>query len=150
MKKLIVARHGDCDDFGNMRLNAPGKYQMRELAKKLQPILGDSNVIILASTANRASMSGDVMADELDCPIEFHEVLCSGGGIPCKNEEVLKLIQSYDNFDIVVLVTHLEYSGSLPPFIGKSLCGVEFDPFATNRGEAWVIDIKEKTKERIH
>ena len=150
MKKIIIARHGDYDDFGKMRLNAPGKYQMRELAKKLQPFLGDSNVIILASTALRASMSGEVMADELDCPIEFHKVLVSGGGTPCNNEKVLKLIQSYESFDIVVLVTHLEYSGSLPPFIGEHLLGVELNPFATNKGEAWVIDIKEKTQERVH
>jgi len=150
MKKIIIARHGDYDDFGDMRLNARGQYQMSELAKQLQPILGDSNVIILASTAKRASMSGDVMADELDCPIEFHEELVSGGGIPCKNEEVLKIIQSYDQFDIVILVTHMEYSGGLPPFIGEQLCGVEFNPFATNKGEAWVIDLEAKTIERIH
>lgn len=143
MMRLVIARHGEYND--DLMLSTYGAGQMRRIAEQLRT-LGCARVIVLASTAPRASASGDVMRDVLRCGIEYRELLWSDNRHREDPPQVIDLIkQKAEDFDMVVLVTHLEYTDSLPQLAGRML-GMSRVPFTSiNKGQAWIFDTVNKT-----
>lgn len=146
MEKLIIARHGDYDSQNGL-LRPFGEFQMKRLAEYIKPIVGSSRVIVLASDAPRGSGSGDIMAKVLGCLMERHIELFSNPAHDPDKPKALELLQSKaGDYDVVIVVTHLEYVQVLPPYIGRHVFGgVVFDHGWLPNGSAWLIDFTTKT-----
>ncbi|MDO8509587.1 MAG: hypothetical protein Q7S24_00410 [bacterium] len=143
MRKVVIARHGEYND--DLTLNTYGAGQMKRLAEHLKT-LSCARVIVLASTATRASASGDVMADVMGCAIEYHELLWPDnehGEDPLKVIDLIK--RKADDFDMVIIVTHLEYTDCLPQDVGRMLGGMMVPYSLISKGHAWIFDTVDKT-----
>lgn len=147
MKYLIVARHGQ---YGNDdRLDNVGRNQVSDLAKEIKNLQGMSRVIILSSTAARAFESAEILAKQLDAPLETHEILNTDIS-DYDPIGVLGLVRSKRNgTDTIVLVTHLEYVEYLPKYFAREELQVELPSHIIGYGKAWVIDCERKTLTRF-
>jgi phosphohistidine phosphatase SixA len=151
MKKIIVVRHGDYDDD---ELNEYGRLQIQTLGAAIKSSLTGCTVDMKSSTAKRAQQSSDILAEILGIGYELFGFLWSGADSPRANKfdlvAVSKLILESEA-DVVILVTHLEYSEVIPTFWArKHLGGVQgFPSRETAKGEAWVIDCEKKTCKKM-
>jgi phosphohistidine phosphatase SixA len=151
MKKLILVRHGDCTADGELTMI--GCLRISSLALKLKSILHViTDVIILSSTATRAMQSARVLAKGLPATIEGHEVLWSDDeeGLRVQLPEALTFVRSRMSHDVVILVTHQEYTEDFPGYFGQQeLNDTRFHCEALRRSEAWVIDCTARTRIRL-
>lgn len=148
MKTLVVARHGAYTyRDGEYHLSDFGRDQIELLAGALETTINGQSVALLTSTAPRAKESAEVLGKKIDVEPQEHELLRSEGGRPMDIDGVIALIQEHENFDIVIIMTHYEYSEFLPrPFAEKVLGTTDgFPRYATNKGEAWVVDCDART-----
>ncbi len=148
MKKLILVRHGKygSDD----KLNASGRKQMDNLSETLKSIINGESVIILTSTAPRASESAEIISKSLNVPFEEHEILWSDNGHPEDIPKVLELVKFHkEKSDILILVTHLEYMDRFPTHFASKELGVAINFQRSEKGCAFVIDCAEKTMSKI-
>lgn len=145
MEALVIARHGVYDDSYN--LSPRGAEQMKALAERLKPTIGSRKVIVLASSVSRGRASGDVMGEVLGCPVEHHEVLWSEKDHPENLEKATELIMSKGaDHDVVIIVTHLEYTERLPSYVGEHVMGgVKFGYVEITKGSAYIMDFNAKT-----
>ncbi|GEM_PF-4880962 len=121
MKIFVEIRHGDYD--GDFRLSEIGRSHLRELAEKLNPLVGHLHAIIFTSSAIRASESANFLASILktagvsveECEhLQFdHE---HAGSTKKSAERLLELSEKYD---VVIVVTHLELVGGLYPYFAE-------------------------------
>jgi len=142
MSNLVIVRHGE---YGrDMRLNAKGRDQMYNMAEILQGVLARKNTAhILSSTAPRALDSAKILSEIQNVPIEEHELLWSESGHPEDLDGAYGPIKSLqEKADLGIVVTHLEYAESLPPFLLEK----EFNKFASSRevrkGEGVLLDYR--------
>lgn len=151
MKLLVVARHGQYDHA--LRLSTFGRQQIEALAEALKArINGQQKVVLLTSAAPRALDSAQVLAEELGIEPEEHQVLWSDNGhIHESDDAAVELISGHSDSDVVVVMTHLEYSSSLPGSYAKRAFGSSngFAYHATSYGEAWVLDCETRTFDHV-
>ncbi|KKQ51141.1 MAG: Protein containing Phosphoglycerate mutase // Nucleotidyltransferase [Parcubacteria group bacterium GW2011_GWD2_38_11] len=145
LKKLIIIRHGmyGFDD----RLNERGRQQMEELSKKINPLLEGEGTLLISSTAPRALDSADVLEEKLFFELrEDLELFWSDNShnwdIAAATEFILEKGKDYE---VVVIVSHLEYCEYLPWRFMKKVFGVDFQGFSMNKGDACLCDLKEET-----
>lgn len=141
LELLIVIRHGVYDH--NERLSGLGKEQMLDLVGALGPLLAGRKTSLLTSTAPRARDSAEVLADGLSLDYEEHSLLWSDDEHYVDIAAALDLIErkGAEGYQVVILVTHLEYVEDLPPaFLAERFGGRSRLP-APSRGEALVIDL---------
>jgi len=152
MEKLFIVRHGSYYPNGGC-LTSSGQEDIQLLSKKIGRMCKGLKVRILTSPAPRGLESAKIIAKQLHIKVEPHEVLWSepGSGHDCDIEETLKLIQKVSATDVVILVTHLEYTDDLPHNFGHQVLGVTNFPFfqEINKGCAWFIDCVKKTCELV-
>ena len=146
MKILIVARHGY---YRGSDLHEIGELQMKALGSAIKSALNGFSVQIVSSNAPRAEQSAEIIAEILGVGFEKHEFLWTGPGSPrgCSPDlqSALKLIEA-SKADVLIIVTHLEYSEKLPNFFGRNVLKVSsFPSEETDKGHAWVIDCEAKT-----
>lgn len=145
MQRLILIRHGvyGYDD----RLNETGRQQMNEIAKKLQPTLNGGRVALLTSVAARARESADIIGKLIGVEPEEHDVLWSENRHRENLPKALELVRSKkDVVDVLILVTHLEYTERFPRYFAQEeLGGGTFPHREVAKGEAWDIDCEQKT-----
>lgn len=145
LKRLIIVRHGDygSDDH----LNIDGKREMNKLGDELMTsIINGQRGFILTSPINRAFESAEILRGMLGFQIVANEVLFSNGDHPVDLIASLELIRSYKNIaDILIVVTHLEYTNRFHQYFGKNELGVEFQFGGIGKGQAWDIDCEQKT-----
>lgn len=150
MEKLIIVRHGD---ETNGDLNERGRDEIAKLSKKLlkDHLNTEGKKRILSSTAPRALQSAMILRAVTGVGIEDHEILWSDDRHPAKTTKLLALLEEvFDEFDIVIMVTHLEYTFELPPafmsyFLHHKVCAGK----EVSRGHAIVIDCTKKTITQI-
>lgn len=144
MKRLILIRHG-VDYRSN--LTYLGRMQMNSMAEKLQPTLNGSRVGLLASTTIRTRESAGIIGRIIGVEPQVHEVLRSENMHPEDLPKALELVRSKkDNFDVLILVTHLEYVERFPCYFAQEeLGGAVFPQQEVAKGEAWDIDCEQKT-----
>ncbi|MFC1615102.1 hypothetical protein ACFL22_00925 [Patescibacteria group bacterium] len=140
MKKLIVVRHG-AYDTGTMNLNGEGHQQISDLVPKICDTIADGTAIILSSTAPRAEQSASILSDELVLAVELHEVLWSENSRPIKPNTVLEIIRSSSIYDVVILVTHLEYTEMLTAYYARQALNIpEIIQHSIEKGEMLILD----------
>ncbi len=146
MKKLIIVRHGAYDENSG-DLNGPGRNQIEALGVEIKAKHTNGvKPLILTSTVTRAVQSAEILGQILETAIEPNEVLWSSSNRSPKVDEVLELLLSHEENDVVILVTHLEYTEELPPAFGSRVLEVtDFPSSAIEKGEAWIINCESRT-----
>ena len=154
MKELIVARHGEygCgngDRFNKNKdvdhLTEQGRRSVKKLAEKLKLHAQDKSVTILSSTAIRAVESARIISKELKVKFKIHNALWHDDEYPAYQSEVLELIQSHTKTDVLILVTHREYTGYLPHYFSKACLNARLDSHPIYYARAWAIDCEKVT-----
>ena len=149
MKRLIVVRHGEYGDNGG--LNTNGQAQIDALADRLHRLIDRASVLILSSTAVRARESAKILAKAFGGGIiEDYEVLWSESRHPEDLPAALALVKSrQDLADVIILVTHLEYTELLPAYFCRMVLDIHRPSQSLRNGRAWVIDCELKTLELV-
>ncbi|MEK7614560.1 MAG: hypothetical protein AAB428_02755 [Patescibacteria group bacterium] len=152
MKIFAEIRHGDYGD--NFRLSELGRLHLRELAEKLNPLVGHLCAIVFTSSAVRASESANFLASTLktanisveECEhLQFdHE---RAGNTKKSAERLLELSEKYD---AVIVVTHLELVGGLYPYFAEKYLHKEIflpprDDDSVRCGHGYLHDIERNT-----
>jgi len=143
MEKLILVRHGN---YNGSVISDSGRQQMEILARKLQLELQDKRVLIISSTALRAIGSAEVFSNVLGISFEQDEKLWSDNDHWRDHSQLLELIRArQEDADVIILVTHLEYTEEFPAYYGKEELKVNWNQREIEKGEAWIIDCIKKT-----
>lgn len=143
MKKLLITcRHGAYDET-TFHLNDDGKWQMEALAACLKPIIEDRMICILSSEADRAIESAEILRNNLGLnAIERHELLWSESGRRPDYEKAKALVkQMLLTSDIVILVTHLEYTNGFSRYFIDETIGKTLGSFELQKGQARITSI---------
>ena len=145
MKNLVVIRHAACGNDG--RISEDGRQQMHRLFDHLHRFVNAGTVLVLTSSASRATDSAAVLVREFECvdlavEIEKHDLLWSDvhhrEDIP---GALALLARSRDRADTIVVVTHLEYAGELPERFTLQESWPEPIPLlGVDRGQAVLLD----------
>ncbi len=145
MKNFIVARHGSYDE--SLNLSPSGESQMKRLAQALKQVLDEGSILLLSSSAPRAIQSSQVLSDEIGVAFENFDELWSDNMHRENTTRAMELIlDKSSGFDHVIIMTHLEYSESLPfVFAEKELGMSELYLCSVPKGEAWHINCSKKT-----
>ncbi len=147
MKKLFVVRHGDYDD--DNRLNEHGKKQIRELAKIVQADLNGYSVLILSSSAPRASDSAEAMDEVLKVGFEENKVFWYDSSHWSNPDDAHKAImEKKDDADVIIVITHLDFTEDIPGIFMNEL-GIDAHCCSVGKGQAWKIDLENRTMQRI-
>ena len=153
MHTLAIARHGIYDHKTEL-LSSHGQDQMRILASLVRhQYANEDRVRLLSSSAIRARDSSRIFAEVLGIEPEFHDILWSGTDSPGpwmgNAAKVVDLVQGAQDADVVILMTHLEYTESLPREFGHRVLQTQFLTDEVEKGQAWVIDCIAKTCTRL-
>lgn len=144
---MYIVRHGD---YSGTHLNSIGKIQLEALAKDLKIQLEGINTPprIFTSVATRAIQSANIIAEALGTEmIEPCHFLWTGpgGNLYCQLNSTIDLIDRKRD-EVVIIVTHLEYTEELPSFFASRIWNNHgFPKMAIAKGEAWYLDCKDKT-----
>ncbi len=142
MKRLIIARHGH--DIGG-RLSTDGEGQISRLCDRLELDVNGS-MLVLSSVTDRARESAEAIAKRFSGEIELHKVLWSENNHPMDLDGALAVIRERENrADVILVVTHYEYVVDLPAHYGMQVLGSTFPRKLLDKGQAWVIDVAEKS-----
>ncbi len=141
MNYLAVLRHASYGPDG--RINDTGRVQMATVGSKLKRLRDNSaaSLVLLSSTAPRALDSADILASILQVDVHAHEVLWSDSKHAQHNEHALTIVQSEVEYDIVVMVTHLEYCVEFPDYFSSRVLGRNVSTLGRSTyGSTQVID----------
>jgi len=148
MKTIIIVRHGEYETReGIYRLSESGHEQMKQLGEEIASQLNGQSVALLSSTAPRALDSSEVLGELLGVIPQEHELLWSDNDHSMNTEKALGLVSQHEEVDVLIVVTHLEYSESLPGKLAHQYFGSDGGfPYASpGKGGAWVISLEKKT-----
>jgi phosphohistidine phosphatase SixA len=144
MKRLIIARHGD---YAGLSLTSFGQQRVQELGEVLKGRINGGSVLILSSEATRARESAEILGNILGVGFEENPILGTDYDYRERMGDTLDLVLSKkDGADVVILVTHLEFTEEFPPYFGMSQLGVRnFPSREIRKAQAWDIDCEQKT-----
>lgn len=147
MKYLIIARHGN---YAGRDLDSYGEEQMRILAGKIKMLVGNASIALVSSTAPRAIQSATIISEILSVPVESHEILWSDNSHRKDDEKAYEIIVAKKDHDVVIMVTHLEYSDDFPTFFSSVEGWNRSVGYGeTEKGQAWVLDCENQTKKLL-
>ena len=123
MRMLVFVRHGDYGKDGH--LDDSGRKKIGSLAKNLRSLIKEGTTVkILTSMADRATESAEIISNIFNDVFEKHKILYSDITCEVKVPEVVELIKGQGAYEVVIVVTHLEYVEEFSRFV-KALFGVE-------------------------
>jgi len=142
---VLIVRHGD---YGRGdKLVAAGRGQMDRLGAEIRRRFAGKSFALLSSPAPWAAESSKRIGAFLGIaqPL-FYEILWSDEHRRTNLPEALEVIDAENGYEVVIVVTHSEYSWELPRFFGDTVLGVNnFQYEGLERGSAWVIDCTART-----
>jgi len=144
LKHLFIARHALHFETHHKGISPEGIKQMQSFARFVRSIIGENNNIkILASNELRSSHSAQVIADILGIShqcIKCDDILYSSDMAKPRPDEALDLINQVA-VEVVIVVTHLEYTRDLPSHFGTHVLNTTTFPVCKlEKGEAWAIN----------
>jgi len=154
MKHLVIARHGEYDP-SSKRLNDDGRLQLLTLAEELEPILNGGLIGGISSISPRALDSSGVLSEALGIP-KFEGIFYLGSDSPAHllhtyeilrdTRKVMELINEREgNFDSLIVMSHQELVGDLPPYFAQEELGIEYKPTIVTKGRAVHFDLEGRT-----
>lgn len=148
MKRLVAVRHGDCNSYniGEDHLYDSWREIIAEQTEKIRHYVSDGSILVISSTALRAKETAGIIANGFGCEFEGNEAIGSYYYQEDEIPQALELICSVaERADNIILVTHSEYCEILPVLFSQQNLDVEFEIVRLRHGQAWIIDIKEKS-----
>lgn len=151
MKHLVIVRHGDYAVGG--RLSEKGKTQINSIALQLANISYLKKSVILSSIAPRAMDSAEIIQQKLGIS-ELVKVpfFWSDTTAPAPTyykdrdpSKVMDIINKYSDYDIVIVVSHLELVNQFPRFFAINSLEKSWILPELQKGQAIYIDILQKT-----
>jgi phosphohistidine phosphatase SixA len=133
-------------------LSPRGAQEIATLAEKIKSATNGLSVLILTSTAPRASQSAIIIKTILGAEVKESPALWSDNEHPKDLQKALALIKAEkDHVDVLIIVTHYEYTERLPGYFAKEVLGVPLcsELNLVEKGQAWVIDCIKKTMTRL-
>lgn len=152
-KKLIIVRHGN---YIGLQLTLDGREQIKSISKKLKVHTDGKNVCIISSTEERAEESAEIISKNLGIlSFERFEALVSAGGSFVDGQEDIvigRVNHLLGHYDIVIMVTHLEFIEDFPKIWGSNLeTRINFHRWNdSSRGDARILTLPEGSDEIIH
>lgn len=157
MKYLILVRHGDSNELGE--LSESGVSQIIKLTESLrQIILSNSRVKVLTSGVPSAKESAKLIIGGLNLHCEFVWNIILSEDLDKVNPNIEVLLRNLAEFvrsksagiDVLILVTHFPQTQLFPPYYGREVLGVEgFCSDSAVVGGAVVIDCESRTAKVI-
>lgn len=152
MKQLILMRHAPYGE--DDRISPQGIEITLNIAPRIFREIHGDKILLLSSTAPRAMDTSKILVDHIaalkpDVVREDHEELWSDNEHYPNNRVVEALVNSKkDNFDTIILVTHLEYAENfLQHYFGRELL---FSALSSpQKGEAVSVDIQQMTWKKV-
>ena len=122
MRHLILVRHGEYGSFSRT-LTTDGRRQIKHLGEQLRPYVVNKKVLILSSTAKRASETTEILIRKIrDAPVEHHECLASLDKELTQEEisaATVVLSGHESRYDVVIISTHYPYVSQFPSIWAK-------------------------------
>ena len=144
MKHLIIVRHGDCS-FLTDKLTQAGHNHVVSIVKKIQSMVSGT-MVVLTSDAKRPRQSAMIFAELFRCQVHHESWLYCDNETYLNFGAVLNLVRQYaGQADVLVLVTHQEYTDAFPAHFCHYELGVTPDYPSIAKGEALLIDCMAKT-----
>ena len=143
MKQLILVRHGH---YGSdLHLSKTGKEQITILAKQyLLPIIQRKSCAIYASPANRTKESAAILQETIKAEVFGIEQKLLSINLHKEDFDWLySFIEDRANADVLIFVTHLEYTNYFASFFAEKL-GKTFTYQEVKRGQALIINVDEQ------
>lgn len=154
LDNVFILRHGNYNSLDS-RLNGSGKEQIESIATRIKPLVQNRRTIILSSPAPRAKDSAIILCKIIDLDettdLIINKILWSDNNHREDFKAAEELIMSYkDNYDVIIVVTHLEYTDRFPYYYGSHQLGIKFDQFLEiEKGQGVNIDCNKKTQSYI-
>lgn len=140
MQKLVVIRHAESRFAG----------QLHHLGKVLIKRFSGLSVTLLSSSSTKAAKSAELIADMFSIPFAKHQSLRADRHQIADNGELLELVDSIPETDVLILITHPEYVEQFPGyFTAHRLRGRNRYISDTVDGAAYVLDCSSHNVERI-
>ncbi len=148
--KIILVRHGE---YGGpeARLSNSGINQIKTLGEKIKNIINEErSICIFSSPFNRTMESSKIIGDILgvekieNCPLLILKE------DPKENDfqKILDLVHSQieDMVEILILVTHMEYTNAFPEYLSEEeFNGINLKIPGVLKGQAIVINYNDQT-----
>lgn len=151
LTRLFVIRHADYNDY--LRISIKGHQQMLELLEKLKRRIHylDDRMYLISSTAQRALDSANVILEGFMTGFSPEELFWSDNGHPQNYQAAFDRIVKIgsEKFNVLVIVTHLEYCNYLPHMIAEKIMGIKAPSIKIEKGQCCMIDFKTKTIELL-
>lgn len=144
LKNLFIVRHALHFETHHKGINPDGIGQMKAFAHFVRSIIGENNNIkILSSNKLRCDHSAQVIEETLGIShrgIKYDDILYSSDVAKPQLKEALDLINQEAD-EVVIVVTHLEYTRDLPSHFGTHVLNTTTFPVCKlEKGEAWAIN----------
>ena len=150
MRTLIIVRHGRQDSNGD--LSVFGRLDVGVLADRLtQNINGASTIRILTSPAEYALATAAILGSALRADEVRAQAILRTKGDGKHNVDLLgavDLIHQNTDVDVLILVTHSEYTTNLPSYFFMQEWHLAKRSHYIDKNEAWLINMD--TKEMMH
>jgi len=130
MKNLIIIRHGT---HNGSSLNGWGEVQMEIIAREIKMVSKEENFTLLASSAERAVQSAEVIGKILNVELDStSEKFWSDETHRQNNNEFQQALnEKIGKAENVIIVTHLEYAKEMPYIFTENF------PVRANKQELW-------------
>lgn len=144
LSAIIIARHPEYD-LGSGSLTPQGIERANDLAMqitdKIPSISGVEHAIIVTSTAKRTAEAADILSHALGIPVEQSNVFLTDAFTVENIPAAINFIEAkQDDYDVIIIVTHLEYTDVLPRACGHAFFGGRARGLRNLRkGEAFIV-----------
>ncbi len=148
VKRAYIIRHGHCEGDD---LSRHGLEQLKRVQKQIKKEGDLSEAIIISSNSPKAQKSVDIINKEFGLLHMYDNCLWSNGDSrPANPIQAAKSTVEYANHnhaDTVIIVTHLEYTSTLPNALSQLLNNTNIDtmPQELAEGEMYILDFEKNT-----
>ena len=145
MHYLVVVRHGEYNKRTS-HLNAAGRAQIRAVTSKISWLAPRPRLKIFCSSAQRTRESATVISRGLGVEVAQRQFLRSMTDLTERQiQQALSLVRRHQYLDMLVLITHLEFTRDLPDYVSREFFGIPFPRQEVAKGGAWLIDFEHRT-----
>ena len=156
MRYLVLVRHGNHIPEEGGILSLMGRESAEMLGKVLMRRFAGQKCSVISSTRVRATQTAEIISEELLEYFISHEVLWSDATRREDLPRATTLMAMHGSlYDVVVAVTHYEYTETWPKYIAEHLLHMppvevqRFPERPLDNCMAYVIDLEQKTCEHV-
>lgn len=141
LSTVIIVRHPEYDSKSGS-LTPEGIKQASSLAMQItDKIPSIENALIVTSTAKRAVETADILSHALRVPVEQSDAFLTDAHTDEDIPAAIEFIKAkQDDYDVIIVVTHLEYADALPRACNHAFFGGSTGYFCClQTGQAYIV-----------